>query len=161
MASNALPTYYGAVLREGSQGPDVALLQEWLNGAEARYPELGRVRVDGRFGNDTTAAVKAYQKLMGLTADGQVGADTWDSLYATYAALNGPGEIWPGVSMRQGEAGTTVRSAQARLKALVPSLTVDGRYGRHTRNAVFAFQVIHDLEPDGILGKKTWELLYS
>ena len=161
MASNALPVFYGEVLREGDRGPDVGLVQQWLDGAEDRYPELGRVRVDGRYGNDTAAAVKAYQKLMGLKADGAVGADTWDSLYATFDALHGTGEIWPGVTMREGDRGAAVKSAQARLQLLVPSLTVDGRYGRHTRNAVFAFQVIHDLEPDGVLGQKTWEMLYG
>lgn len=161
MASDALPVYYGSVLTEGDQGPDVALVQQWLNGARTRYPELPRLRVDGKFGNDTAAAVKTYQKLLGLKADGEVGADTWDSLYATYSALYGSGEIWPGVSMREGEHGAAVRSAQARLQLLVPSLTVDGRYGVHTRNAVFAFQVIHDLDPDGVLGQKTWELLYA
>ena len=161
MTGNALPMYYGTVLHEGDRGPDVGLVQQWLNGAEDRYPELERVTVDGKFGADTAAAVKAYQKLMGLTADGEVGADTWDSLYATYDALHGTGEIWPGVTMREGDRGAAVHSAQARLKLLVPSLTVDGRYGVHTRNAVFAFQVIHDLTPDGVLGQKTWEMLYA
>lgn len=161
MASDALPVFYGKVLHEGDRGPDVGLVQQWLDGAEDLYPELGRVTVDGRFGADTAAAVKAYQRLMGLTADGEVGGDTWDSLYATYSARHGTGEIWPGVTMREGDRGAAVRSAQAMLKQLVPSLIVDGRYGRHTRNAVFAFQVIHDLDPDGVLGQKTWETLYA
>lgn len=35
------------------------------------------VKVDGKFGKDTEAAVKNMQKLMGLAADGCVGLNTW------------------------------------------------------------------------------------
>lgn len=35
------------------------------------------VKVDGKFGKDTEAAVKNMQKLMGLVADGCVGLNTW------------------------------------------------------------------------------------
>lgn len=35
------------------------------------------VTADGKFGNDTKAAVIKWQKLMGLTADGIVGYNTW------------------------------------------------------------------------------------
>ena len=161
MASNAKPAYFGRVLQRGSSGPDVALVQRWLDGARARYPTLPRVNVDGAFGADTAAAVRAYQKLLALGADGEVGADTWDSLYATYSALNGTADIWPGVTMRQGDSGAAVRDAQLMLKTLVPWLTADGRYGTDTRNAVFAWQVVHQLAPDGVLGKDTWESLFN
>ncbi len=161
MASTAQPAYYGSVLREGVEGPDVALVQVWLNAARTRYPELPRLTVDGKFGPATTAAVRAFQRLVGITSDGAVGLETWDALYGTYSAMRGVGEVWPGITMREGMAGATVRSAQLLLKMLVPSLTADGVYGLHTRNAVFAYQVVHDLMPDGVLGRDTWMNLYG
>ena len=38
------------------------------------------VIVDGKFGNDTKAAVIKWQKLMGLAADGVVGINTWKKI---------------------------------------------------------------------------------
>jgi len=62
-------------LRRGSQGDEVADLQTILN---ARYG--ADLEVDGNFGKATEAAVKAFQKANGLTADGVVGAKTWKAL---------------------------------------------------------------------------------
>jgi hypothetical protein len=59
-----------AYLRLGSSGSQVFELQERLN-------RLGyRVRVDGRFDNNTREAVQAYQRACGLAVDGIVGSDT-------------------------------------------------------------------------------------
>lgn len=63
--------------------------------------------------------------------------------------------------MRRGSRGATVKSAQQKLKTLVPELTTDGRYGASTREAVLAWQVVHDLKPDGMLGRATWNSLYG
>ena len=62
-------------LRRGSQGDDVAELQEMLN---ARGYDCGKV--DGIFGKGTEAAVKAFQRDNGLTVDGVVGRNTWAAL---------------------------------------------------------------------------------
>ena len=43
---------------------------------------LGGIEVDGEFGPDTEAAVKAYQVEHSLEVDGIVGPETWASLYA-------------------------------------------------------------------------------
>ena len=42
--------------------------------------DLGKYGADGKFGKQTEAAVKAFQKDNGLTADGVIGKKTWDAL---------------------------------------------------------------------------------
>ena len=62
-------------LRRGNSGDEVADLQMLLN---AKYGY--KLDIDGDFGSKTEAAVKAFQKARGLTADGVVGAKTWKAL---------------------------------------------------------------------------------
>ncbi|EMI55320.1 tlde1 domain-containing protein [Rhodopirellula sallentina] len=53
----------------GDEGPHVQLVQKLLG-----------ISSDGKFGNGTQTAVKAFQTKSGLTADGIVGKDTWKAL---------------------------------------------------------------------------------
>ncbi|MNQ56391.1 putative peptidoglycan binding domain protein [compost metagenome] len=57
-------------VRMGSKGADVAELQLALGSAE----------VDGAFGNNTDALVKAFQSANGLTANGVADQTTWEAL---------------------------------------------------------------------------------
>ena len=71
------PTPSKPTLKKGSSGQYVTLLQtELIN----RGYSCGKSGADGKFGNDTLAAVKAFQKDHGLTADGIVGPKTWAAL---------------------------------------------------------------------------------
>ena len=64
-------------IRKGSKGSSVKEMQELL--IKKGY-NLGRWGADGDFGQATEAAVKAFQKDNGLTADGICGAKTWEKL---------------------------------------------------------------------------------
>lgn len=65
------------VLNKGSKGTSVKALQTLLIG----YGHFcGGHGADGDFGSGTENAVKEYQKIHGLTADGIVGSKTWAKL---------------------------------------------------------------------------------
>ena len=65
----------GTKLRQGSEGMEVKYLQRGINA------NLGTtMKVDGKFGSTTAAAVKRYQSSRGLTADAVVGPATWAKL---------------------------------------------------------------------------------
>ncbi|MBO7450993.1 MAG: peptidoglycan-binding protein [Clostridiales bacterium] len=64
-------------LKRGNKGNYVKELQTALSN---RGYDLGSYGIDGDFGKATEAAVKAFQKDNGLTADGIVGEKTWEAL---------------------------------------------------------------------------------
>lgn len=69
------PTHLCPTLRNGSRGPEVAELQRLLI-AHGFNPGA----VDGIFGNQTEAAVRAFQRSRNLVVDGIVGVQTWTAL---------------------------------------------------------------------------------
>ena len=103
----ALPPFYAA-LREGSSGPDVALVQTWLDGLRGEWPALPKLKLDGRFGSDTRSAVRIFQLANGLREDGVVGRETWNALYSRFADQNGAGERYPGIVIRKGNRGAVI-----------------------------------------------------
>jgi len=71
---NAMP-----VLAEGSKGDVVTSLQEVLTRGAAGTWGTTPKGVDGMFGPNTEASVRAFQTWIGLPADGVVGQQTWDA----------------------------------------------------------------------------------
>lgn len=65
------------LLKKGSKGSAVKALQILLMGYGYSCGEYG---ADGDFGTATESALKFYQTKMKLTADGQVGEETWKAL---------------------------------------------------------------------------------
>jgi peptidoglycan hydrolase-like protein with peptidoglycan-binding domain len=156
----AKPAYY-SLNQNGSSGPDVGLIQKWLNGIRTKWTSIIPLTVDGKFGTNTTNAVKQFQTIAGLTVDGKVGVNTWNALYDNYAAIIAAGEQYPGVYIKNGTRGATVKSAQARLTVKGYPLNPDGIFGSKTLAATKAYQAANGLSADGIIGSKTWTKLYA
>ena len=77
--SGLVVPYPGVLLREGSRGDNVRLMQEYLRTISQRY-NIPSVSIDGIFGPATRRAVVAFQNLFGLPADGIIGRNTWDRI---------------------------------------------------------------------------------
>ena len=86
----------GRVLRIGSDGEDVRLMQQYLNFIGQYFPEIPFVDPTGYFGNRTEETVLAYQRRFGLEATGVVGAVTWDSITSLYHDLYRGNQIGEG-----------------------------------------------------------------
>jgi N-acetylmuramoyl-L-alanine amidase len=62
--------------------------------------------------------------------------------------------------LREGSRGPEVVQLQSQLAKLHYDVgTVDGHFGPTTKHAVVAFQKVHGLSRDGIVGPKTWAAL--
>ena len=165
---------FPAVLREGSNGVDVRSLQYYLHVISYFNDAVPDIDQDGYFGPATTAAVRAFQTLAGLPADGIVGLQTWLRLRQAYDDIlamlpqgmkeNNAG-IYPGYFLSLGMENEDVRNLQTYLKGIadysgvIPPIAVTGVFDEATRDAVAALQAQNDLPPTGNVGPATWNLI--
>lgn len=139
-------------IQQGSVGPEVEDVQSRLSalGVSCGGDD------PGRYGVGTVAAVRGFQQLRGLQADGIVGADTWRSLVAAGYRL---GDRMLYVT-RPALIGDDVRDLQRRLNQLgFDAGYDDGIFGAQTFDAVREFQLNVGLEVDGIAGPGTVDLV--
>lgn len=75
--------------------------------------------------------------------------------------------VYPGTPLRQGSSGSNVAFMQKKLNSLGTVYTginrpdADGKFGNSTRNAVVRFQKQFSLNPDGIIGRLTWNAVIA
>lgn len=79
MATQALPTLH---IRDGIDTPELRDAIKQLQTLLGFAPD----QIDGQFGSKTEVAVRQFQRLRGLKADGIVGQNTWSALMGTLAA---------------------------------------------------------------------------
>lgn len=78
----------GRILREGIEGNDVRVLQEYLNLISESYPEIPRVNVDGVFGPSTAEQVRQFKSLFNIPgAPDRVNAPAWNAIANIYDDL--------------------------------------------------------------------------
>ena len=174
------------IMRPGDDNSDVKKLQQALD-------ILGYYdgKIDGDYGSGTTAAVKAYQKAKGLTADGYAGERTVKSIFGSCSSKSLTTQAAPGSSKsassssskatskyptvdsiakigsapatsRKGDSGTKVVKLQQALECLgYYDGAIDGNYGNGTYNAVKRFQQKRGMKADGIAGSSTIRLLFG
>ncbi|MBV2357743.1 peptidoglycan-binding protein [Streptomyces sp. J2-1] len=147
-----------ANLVQGAKGGCVTELQRLL-----RHHGYS-IEIDGDFGSGTATAVRAFQSAHGLSADGQVGANTKRELYDTDESPS------TGLDLRsascpanivEGMSGGCVSTLQALLNGKGQHLDVDGEFGPNTLASVKSFQSASGLSADGEVGPNTKTALYS
>lgn len=173
-------SYPGTPLRRGSSGPNVVVIQVELNRISQNYPAIPKLpAVDGIFGSQTEASVRAFQEIFDLTPDGIVGQATWYALVRLYTAVTSLSELrslgqqfyainweYPD-SLELGDTGDKIKLLQYMLSVLsayipsIPSVTVDGIFGPATRAAVIAAQGWFGLPQTGAVDDLTWDEIYD
>lgn len=151
----------------GSQGPEVRLLQYILEYLSYFYPTIPQLSVDGYFGQSTENSVIGFQKTFGITADGVVGEETWEKLYAaaneiSEAVAVSDEQRYSGTPLNVGSTGRRVELMKmyynriAQYYGNLPQVTQNDVYDEEFANAITAFQERYGLEADGIIGALTW-----
>ena len=154
--------YEGTTLYNGCSGEEVRVMQQAL--IDLGYLEG---KADGKFGDKTEEAVRAFQRKNGLTPDGLAGKDTRSLLES---ARNGSSKAATGNAAKpsaynegtlyNGCGGEEVRAMQQELIDLgYLEGKADGKFGNKTEKAVKDFQRKNGLTVDGLAGKKTRSVL--
>ncbi len=160
---------------EGDTGNEVQRIQIQLNRISSNFPGIPKIYpTDGFFDESTTAAVRKFQEVFGLTPDGIVGRATWYRIQYIYNAVKKLFEInseglrlsetptaFPG-TLSLGTQSPGVITVQYYLSYIalfvgtVLAPAVDGAFGEGTRDAVISFQKTYMLEPTGEVDLLTW-----
>ncbi|MBO5938478.1 MAG: peptidoglycan-binding protein [Clostridia bacterium] len=167
------------LLRLGTAGDDVRQIQIRLNRISANYPSIPKIAIpDGVFSFDTEDAVRRFQEVFSLPADGIVGKSTWYAIQFIYNAvkrlseLNSEGIALSEVTQQyggplsEGSVGLEVQNVQYLLSYLsefyntIPPVSIDGVFGPATTAAVAAFQSTFELPVTGEFGFDDWDVLY-
>ena len=161
-------------INQGDRGIKVEHLQYMLSVLAEFIPQIPDLTIDGIFGPATTAAVRAFQELVGLPADGIVGLQTFlriQQAYEDILATLPPGiegdraKPFPGFLLSEGQEGEAVRDLQTYLRGIaeytgvIPVIPVTGYFGTQTRDAVIALQAQNDIPANGAVGPVTWNLI--
>lgn len=168
------------LLRLGTAGDDVRQIQIRLNRISDNYPSIPKIAIpDGVFSFDTEAAVRRFQEVFSLPADGIVGKSTWYAIQFIYNAVKRLNELdSEGITLNEvtqqytgtsslGDRGTEVQNIQYLLSYLaefyneIPPVAIDGIFGNATASAVRAAQELFDLPVTGEVDFDTWDVLYQ
>ena len=144
-------TAAGGILVLGTRNEEVKEVQRILN-------DLGYLKQSptGYYGENTQAAVLAFQKDQGLRQDGKFGDETRAALYAAEETVEEASSATSTAILVIGSRASEVTSLQKMLHELgylKPKPT--GYFGTDTRDAVRAFQKDAGLTVDGKYGSKT------
>ena len=163
-------SYPGTALRRGSFGDDVLTIKRELNRIAKNYPAIPTVNANsGVYDLETEEAVKIFQQIFNLEADGVVGKATWYKIKQIFAGVKRLSEITgEGLTLSEvekrytremqiGDRGADVEALQYYLAFLgyfypeLPPIPITGFFGTLTRDAVFTFQNNYGLPVTGVV----------
>ena len=148
--------YPGNIITMGARGENVVRIQQRLMSLGYNVPG----GADGQYGSGCREMVKKFQGDNCLEIDGDVGENTWNTLFPLQNQKEN--SEWPRYHIAKGMSDGNVSIIQKRLSNLGYSIgPIDGIFGEKTEIAVKDFQKINRLDDDGIVGRDTWNALFN
>ncbi len=178
--SGATESYPGVPLRLGSFGNSVRTVQFRLNRIADNYPAIPRILYpNGFFDEETEEAIKEFQRIFSLSADGVVGRATWYKILQIYGSVKSLADLasegvpiedvtvtFPEV-LKIGERGSAVVELQYLLAFIadfvpfIPAPAIDGIFGPETERSLIAFQTYYGMDETGVADEALWEKIRS
>lgn len=159
-------------ISNGDYGLPVRTLQYYLNVIAYFNPEIPSTAINGVFGSETEAQVKAFEAFYGLNPDGIVDFRTWTLIQQIYNNIlaglpegyaGNTAALYPGYVLSPGMSNNDVRAFQTYLNVIgrtyrdIPEIPVTGYFGAETENAVRIFQELFGIPVSGLVGAPTWD----
>ena len=170
-------SYPGTPMRLGDASPSIRIAQVMLDRISQAYPAIPKItRKNGYYGLETQEAVRTFQGIFDLTADGILGKATWNTLIRIYTGILQLSELasegqqfgsllFDYEAFSAADLREQVSLLQYLLSVLsqfyleIPFVTIDGVFGAQTRNAVMALQRSAGLPETGSVDERTWDVL--
>lgn len=166
-----------AFYRIDDESASVRALQKRLRLISSRDDGIPAVFIDGIYGAETEAAVRAFQSSRGLAVSGEVDLVTHRAIAAEYEAILADAERYPGSPdfesmpderISPGDAFDGVVSLQVLLRSMAVyddrfAVGITGVCDAETVTAVKLFQKLRGAEGDGYVDRLLWNemTLYS
>lgn len=148
--------YPGNIITMGARGENVIRIQQRLMSLGYNVPG----GADGQYGSGCREMVKKFQGDKCLEIDGDVGENTWNTLFPLQNQKEN--SEWPRYHIAKGMSDGNVSIIQKRLSNLGYSIgAIDGIFGENTEEAIKKFQETNHLDIDGIVGRDTWNALFN
>lgn len=172
-------TYPGFLVQLGTAGDFVRMINIELNRIGQNYPEIPVITNDSPyFTVETERAVKKFQEIFNLEADGIVDKATWYKIKHIYNAVKRLSDLYSeGISEKEasllfktqlevGDTGQYINTLNYYLNVIsyfdssIPFLNLTGdTFTDNTRQVVSAFQSAYGLNVTGIVDAITWRIL--
>lgn len=163
---------FGTKLQLGDTGSYINTLNYYLNVIAYFDPDIPFLNLNSdTFTEDTRQMVVAFQNKYGITATGEVNANTWRALKEAYAqtiekvptdCLCNVNEFYPGRYLLKDMTGEDIVNLQKFLYLIcqkrqsIPGVVVNGVFDNLTEQSVRAIQTNNGLEVTGVVNPATW-----
>ena len=154
-------------------GEPIRNLQHFLRHISYYYNTVPAVIPDGIFSTQTREAVVGFQDTFTLPVTGEVDFDTWSQIIFVYNELVELEEdsyipqLFPsyGFTINAGDSSADLMIIQAMLQTLTQyfsnlgTFTITGTHDEASINLIKNLQLLADLEPTGVIDKRTFNTI--